>query len=79
MVQQGSEWSVGDALGGAWADATVLRMMLGHRLLRFRKVPHVTLPVVPGGSFTVLRFGEADLPDVVYIAQLTSAFYLEKR
>lgn len=49
MVQQGSEWSVGDALGGAWADATVL------------------------------RFGEADLPDVVYIAQLTSALYLEKR
>ena len=32
-----------------------------------------------GGSFTVLRFGEADLPDVVYIEQLTSALYLEKR
>ena len=50
--------------------------------------PAVTLQVVPfrrggraaaGGSFTVLRFGEPDLPDVVYIEQLTSAFYLERR
>jgi hypothetical protein len=27
----------------------------------------------------VLRFGEPDLPDVVYIEQLTSALYLERR
>jgi hypothetical protein len=32
-----------------------------------------------GGSFTVLRFGEPNLPDVVYIEQLTSALYLERR
>jgi len=32
-----------------------------------------------GGSFTVLRFAEPDVPDVVYIEQLTSALYLEKR
>ncbi len=30
-----------------------------------------------GGSFTILRFDESDLPDVVYIEQLTSALYLE--
>jgi len=27
----------------------------------------------------VLRFGETDVPDVVYIEQLTSALYLDKR
>jgi Domain of unknown function (DUF5753) len=51
-------------------------------------MPHVTFQVVPfgrgghagaGGSFTVLRFAERDLPDVVYIEQLTSALYLEQR
>jgi hypothetical protein len=49
---------------------------------------HVTIQVVPfargghaaaGGSFTVLRFGQPDVPDVVYIEQLTSALYLDKR
>jgi Domain of unknown function (DUF5753) len=32
-----------------------------------------------GGSFTVLRFDDADVPDIVYIEQLTSALYLDKR
>jgi len=32
-----------------------------------------------GGSFTVLRFDADDVPDVVYIEQLTSALYLDKR
>jgi Domain of unknown function (DUF5753) len=31
------------------------------------------------GPFTVLRFAEPDLPDVVYIEQLTSAVYLDKQ
>ena len=31
------------------------------------------------GSFTVLRSGIDDVPDVVYIEQLTSALYLDKR
>jgi hypothetical protein len=48
----------------------------------------VTLQVVPfqrgghagaGGSFSLLRFAERDLPDVVYIEQLTSALYLDRR
>jgi hypothetical protein len=48
----------------------------------------VTLQVVPfargghsgaSGSFTVLRFEERYLPDVVYAEQLTSALYLEQR
>jgi Domain of unknown function (DUF5753) len=32
-----------------------------------------------GGPFTILRFAERDLPDVVYLEQLTSALYLDKR
>jgi Domain of unknown function (DUF5753) len=31
-----------------------------------------------GGSFTVLRFSEPEVPDVVYLEQLTSALYLDK-
>ncbi|MGL5866617.1 MAG: helix-turn-helix domain-containing protein [Dermatophilaceae bacterium] len=31
-----------------------------------------------GGSFTILRFQDADLPDLVYIEQLISAHYLDK-
>ncbi|HUZ37603.1 MAG TPA: helix-turn-helix transcriptional regulator [Streptosporangiaceae bacterium] len=58
------------------------------RLIEAARLPDVTIQVVPfgrgghaagGGSFTVLRFAEPDVPDVVYIEQLTSALYLEKR
>jgi hypothetical protein len=31
-----------------------------------------------GGPFTILRFAEPDLPDVVYVEQLTGALYLDK-
>ena len=31
------------------------------------------------GAFTIMRFPEPDLPDVVYLEQLTSALYLDKR
>jgi hypothetical protein len=30
-------------------------------------------------SFSILRFATADLPDVVYLEQLTSAMYLDKQ
>jgi hypothetical protein len=59
-----------------------------NRLIEVAGLRHVTVQVVPlgrgghagaGGSFAVLRFGEADLPDVVYIEHLTSALYLDKR
>jgi len=49
--------------------------------------PCVTLQILPfqsgahpamGGPFTILRFSEPDLRDVVYIEQLTSALYLDK-
>jgi len=50
--------------------------------------PQVRLQVMPfnsgghaamGGAFSILRFPEQELPDVVYIEHLTSALYLEKR
>jgi hypothetical protein len=58
------------------------------RLLEVAAMPHVTVQVMPfarggqageNGSFTLLRFAERDLPDVVYIEHLTSASYLEQR
>lgn len=30
------------------------------------------------GAFTLLRFPESDLQDIVYLEQLTSALYLDK-
>jgi transcriptional regulator with XRE-family HTH domain len=59
-----------------------------NRLAELARLPQVTLQIVPfgsgahaaaGGSFTILRFAEPGLPDVVYIEQLTSALYLDKR
>jgi transcriptional regulator with XRE-family HTH domain len=50
--------------------------------------PNITLQLVPepfgghpvsGVPFTLLRFAEPDLPDVVYLEQLTGALYLDKR
>ncbi|MEV5768758.1 helix-turn-helix transcriptional regulator [Micromonospora sp. NPDC052213] len=57
-------------------------------LIEATKSPHIRLQVIPfaagghaaaGGAFTILRFGDQDLPDIVYIEQLTSALYLDKR
>jgi hypothetical protein len=50
--------------------------------------PGIRLQVIPfhagghaaaGGSYTILRFADQELPDVVYVEQLTSAIYLDKR
>jgi transcriptional regulator with XRE-family HTH domain len=48
--------------------------------------PSLTLQVLPYGlgghatptGFTILRFAESDLPDVVYVESLASALYLDK-
>jgi Domain of unknown function (DUF5753)/Helix-turn-helix domain len=82
-------WSVIDegALRRPVGGRAVMRAQL-ERLIELAELRHVTVQVVPfsrgghaaaGGSFTVLRFGEPDVPDVVYIEQLTSALYLDKR
>ena len=49
--------------------------------------PVLTLQVIPYGvgghaapnGFSILRFAERDLPDVVYVENLTSALYLDKQ
>jgi hypothetical protein len=57
-------------------------------MLHATEMPNVKLQIVPfqfgghaetGGAFTILRFPDQDLPDVVYVEQLTSALYLDKR
>jgi transcriptional regulator with XRE-family HTH domain len=82
-------WSVMDeaALRRPVGGRDVMRTQLEH-LTGVGELPFVTLQVVPfghgghaaaSGTFAILRFGEPDLPDVVYIEQLTSALYLESR
>ena len=76
------EASLRRPLGGR----TVMRAQLEH-LLQITDLPNVTLQVVPfdagphaaaGGPFTILRFPEPDLPDLVYLEQLNSALYLDQ-
>jgi transcriptional regulator with XRE-family HTH domain len=70
-------------LGGT----ATMRAQLEH-LLEITALPNVILHVMPfrmgghaaaGGPFSILRFAEPELPDVVYLEQLTSALYLDKR
>ena len=58
------------------------------RLIELAAEPNVALHVVTlqsgyhaaaAGSFSILRFAAPELPDVVYLEQLTSALYLDKR
>ena len=76
-------WAVLDeaALRRAPGGRKVMRAQLEH-LLEITELPNVTLQIVPfdvgphaaaGGPFTILRFPEPDLPDVVYLEQLNSA------
>jgi len=80
-------WAIVDegALRREVGDAEVHRAQLRH-LLDLAERPHVALQVLPlrngahagGGSFSVLRFADPDLPDVVYVEQLVSALYIDK-
>jgi transcriptional regulator with XRE-family HTH domain len=67
-------------------DASVMREQIEH-LLEMTDNPNVTLQIVPfnvgghsaaGGPFSILRFAEPELSDVVYLEQLTSALYIDK-
>jgi transcriptional regulator with XRE-family HTH domain len=82
-------WGVVDeaALRRPIGGAKVMREQIEH-LLELMELPNVTLQVMPfrfgshageSGAFSILRFPEPELPDVVYIEQLVSAYYLEKR
>ena len=82
-------WAVVDeaVLRRPLGGGKVMRKQLEH-LVDVTELPNVTLQMVPfkrgghaaaGGPFSILRFAERDLPDVVYLEQLTSALYLDKR
>jgi len=64
----------------------IMREQIAH-LLEMTAEPNVTVQIMPfergghaaaGGPFSILRFPESELPDVVYMEQLTSALYLDK-
>ncbi|WP_434971422.1 helix-turn-helix domain-containing protein [Micromonospora peucetia] len=82
-------WAVVDeaALRRPIGGSRVMRDQVA-ALIEATKLPNIRLQVIPfaagghaaaGGSFTILRFGDRELPDIVYIEQLTSALYLDKR
>ncbi|MCX4907748.1 helix-turn-helix transcriptional regulator [Streptomyces sp. NBC_00878] len=75
------------ALRRPYGDREVMRGQLQH-LIDISQRSNVRLQVMPfsfgghsgeSGAFTVLSFPESDLSDVVYLEQLTSALYLDKR
>ncbi len=76
------EAAVRRVLGGP----EVMREQIEH-LLELIAHHNVTLQIMPfdrgghaaaGGPFSIMRFPERELPDVVYMEQLTSALYLDK-
>jgi transcriptional regulator with XRE-family HTH domain len=81
-------WIVVDegALRRPMGGRRVMRTQL-ERLLDLVQRPDITLQVMPfrfgahaadGGAFSMLRFPERDVPDIVYVEQLVSALYLDK-
>ena len=80
-------WAVIDesALRRPLGGREAMRAQLRH-LIEVAELPQVTLQIMSfergghsaaGGSFSILRFAEPDLPDIVYIEQLTGALYLD--
>jgi transcriptional regulator with XRE-family HTH domain len=82
-------WAVIDeaALRRPIGGAEVMRAQLEH-LIDLMRQQNITIQIMPfsfgghsaeGGAFSILRFPDPDLPDVVYVEQLASALYLDKR
>jgi len=82
-------WAVIDeaALRRPIGGVEVMRGQLQH-LIDLRSQPNITIQIIPfsfgghaaeGGAFSILRFQDSDLPDIVYVEQLASALYLDKR
>ncbi|MFI6920426.1 helix-turn-helix domain-containing protein [Nonomuraea spiralis] len=82
-------WAVIDeaALRRPIGGFEVMRAQLEH-LIDLMRQPNITIQIMPfsfgghsaeGGAFSILRFPDRDLPDVVYVEQLASALYLDKR
>jgi hypothetical protein len=82
-------WAVVDeaALRRPVGGPDVMRVQL-EQLITAAKLPNVTLQVVLyragahaalGQPFVILRFADPDLPDMVYLEQLTSGLWIDKR
>jgi hypothetical protein len=82
-------WAVVDeaALRRPVGGRQVIRAQL-KRLIDATELPNVILQVLPFGAgahpamvgaFSILRFPDLELPDVVYVEHLTNALYLERR
>jgi transcriptional regulator with XRE-family HTH domain len=74
------------ALRRAFGGPKVMREQIGH-ILEAAEAPNVDVRILPfdtgghaagGGAFTLLSFPESDLPDLVYLEQLTGALYVDK-
>ncbi|OHV37489.1 MULTISPECIES: helix-turn-helix domain-containing protein [Pseudofrankia] len=81
-------WAVIDeaALRRSVAGPAVMQGQLEH-LIALNANPNIIIQVIPfgvsphpaeGGAFSILRFGEPDIADVVYVEHLTGAIYLDK-
>jgi Domain of unknown function (DUF5753)/Helix-turn-helix domain len=82
-------WAVVDeaALRRPVGGPKVMRNQV-ERLIEVAGLPNVTLQILPFqagahpalvGAFSILRFADQELPDVVYIEHLTNALYLDRR
>jgi transcriptional regulator with XRE-family HTH domain len=82
-------WAVIDeaALRRPVGTAATSKAQLAH-LLDLTVRSSITLQILPlsasahavaGGAFTLLRFGDLDLPDIVYLEQLLNAVYIDRR
>jgi hypothetical protein len=82
-------WMIMDeaALRRPPGNPEVMRAQIEH-LIEACSLPSVTLQIVPfsagghpaaGGPICILRFAEPDLPDIVYLEQLTTALYLDRQ
>ena len=56
-----------------------LRDACGQPSLTLQVTPFPVVSYAAPGSFSILRFADADMPDMVYAEQLTSATYIDKR
>jgi hypothetical protein len=82
-------WAIVDetAVRRRLGDAQTMRAQIRH-LIEISHQPNITIQVIPsdtsvhavaGGPITFLRFPRTDLPDVVYLEQLTGALYLSRK
>jgi hypothetical protein len=79
-------WAVFDerVLGRQFGDVMIMRTQI-QRLMELSELPNITIQLIPSVTriraalsypITLLRFHIHELPDVVYLEQLTSASYL---